>query len=156
MQGVRNFERVRFEFSFWLSLKTTDSEQISSTMNDRSAPHNQSRDTPEGRVHRHPHTFDTAEPIDLASFLKNCAVTSPKWRPRSVPVRPPGGHGVVSSIVAAHLRSYLGFRSPYAANLANVCRKTMGLACRICGKTHQIKIREAFADMILSRGVLVR
>jgi hypothetical protein len=42
-----------------------------------------------------------------------------------------------------------------SANLANVWRKTMGLECRICGGTHQIKISEAFLDMILSRQVVV-
>jgi len=38
-----------------------------------------------------------------------------------------------------------------AANLAKVWKMTKDIKCRICGEMHQIKIRDAFLDMAMSR-----
>jgi hypothetical protein len=42
-----------------------------------------------------------------------------------------------------------------AANLAKVWKMTKDIQCRICGETHQIKIRDAFIDMIISRELVI-
>jgi len=42
-----------------------------------------------------------------------------------------------------------------AANLAKVWKLTKDIPCRICGTMHQIKIRDAFLDMVLSRELMV-
>jgi hypothetical protein len=42
-----------------------------------------------------------------------------------------------------------------AANLTKVWKMTMDIQCRLCGGTHQIKIRDAFLDMIMSRELVI-
>jgi hypothetical protein len=41
------------------------------------------------------------------------------------------------------------------ANLAKVWKLTKDIECRICGAMHQIKIRDAFIDMAISRGIVI-
>jgi len=41
------------------------------------------------------------------------------------------------------------------ANLAKVWKLTKDMRCRICGETHQIKIRDAFLDMAMSREIVL-
>jgi hypothetical protein len=41
-----------------------------------------------------------------------------------------------------------------AANLAKVWNMTKDVRCRTCGEMHQIKIRDAFLDMAVSREIV--
>ena len=61
------------------------------------------------------------------------------------------------------MKTFLMFRCPTtnrqckcdvatdAATLAKVWKMTKDIKCRICGEMHQIKIRDAFLDMAMSR-----
>jgi hypothetical protein len=42
-----------------------------------------------------------------------------------------------------------------AANLAKIWKMTKGIKCKICGEMHQVKIRDAFLDMAISREVVI-
>lgn len=42
-----------------------------------------------------------------------------------------------------------------AANLAKVWKMTKNVECMICGGMHQIKIRDAFLDMVMSREIVI-
>jgi hypothetical protein len=41
------------------------------------------------------------------------------------------------------------------ANLAKAWKTTKQIKCMICGEMHQIKIREAFVDMAMSREIVI-
>lgn len=42
-----------------------------------------------------------------------------------------------------------------STNLAKAWKTTKHIKCRICGEMHQIKIREAFVDMAMSREIVI-
>ena len=42
-----------------------------------------------------------------------------------------------------------------AADFAKIWKMTKDIKCNICGEMHQIKIRDAFVDMAISREIVI-